>query len=188
MTKNKIFNKTTAIKKVTALFYKKGYFATSMQDIVDATKLNRSSIYNSFGSKLELFVECFKLNDAKYKRDIQKIIISQENAIKSLHAVFELSIKENNNGYLIPNYIPEMKNDEPIIKKMVISQQEYMLQLFEDIIKKGQRSGNINNSKSERQYALFLLSSFQGLKVISFNMKNQNDLHNIIYNALSILE
>ena len=188
MAKDKILNRTVALKKVTALFYKKGYFATSMQHIVDTTKLNRSSIYNSFGSKLELFVECFKVNDAKYKRDIQKIIIAYGTPVKSLHGVFELSLKESHNGYLIPNYITEMKNEELVIKNIVTNQEEYMLQLFEDIIKKGQNLGTINNSKSERQYALFLLSCFQGLKIISYNMKDENDLHNIIYTALSISE
>jgi TetR/AcrR family transcriptional repressor of nem operon len=37
------------------LFWEKGYAATSMGDIVDATGLNKSSLYNSFGSKEEMF-------------------------------------------------------------------------------------------------------------------------------------
>ncbi|KMW56125.1 Transcriptional regulator, TetR family [Candidatus Rhodobacter oscarellae] len=40
---------------MTALFWEKGYEATSMADILKASGLNKSSLYNSFGSKKDLF-------------------------------------------------------------------------------------------------------------------------------------
>jgi len=40
---------------VVALFWEKGFEATSVADIVEATGLNKSSLYNAFGSKEALF-------------------------------------------------------------------------------------------------------------------------------------
>ena len=50
MPKLETFDKVQVIDKAMYLFHAKGYHLTSMQDLVDATGLNRSSIYNSFGS------------------------------------------------------------------------------------------------------------------------------------------
>lgn len=188
MSKETTFNKTKIVNKITILFHTRGYSDTSMQDIVAVTGLNRSSIYNTFGSKLELFTECFENCETRYKRDIQKIILSSENAIKTIRQILELSINESNNGYLIPNYFSEIKNKEPLIRKMIMNQQEYLFDLFEDIIRRGKDLGTINNSKSTKQFANYLLTSYQGLQSMKILALENNKLENVIYDVISVLE
>jgi AcrR family transcriptional regulator len=49
------FTDTAVLDALVALFWEQGYESTSLADIVAATGLNKSSLYNSFGSKEELF-------------------------------------------------------------------------------------------------------------------------------------
>lgn len=49
------FDDDAVLDALVQLFWEQGYEATSMADIVTATGLNKSSLYNSFGSKDELF-------------------------------------------------------------------------------------------------------------------------------------
>jgi len=49
------FDTDEVLDRVVDLFWVQGYEATSMSDIVEATGLNKSSLYNSFGTKEELF-------------------------------------------------------------------------------------------------------------------------------------
>ncbi len=49
------FDIDTVLESLTQLFWEKGFESTSMADIVDATGLNKSSLYNAFGSKEALF-------------------------------------------------------------------------------------------------------------------------------------
>ena len=49
------FNNDEVLDALVQLFWEKGYEATSLADIVAATGVNKSSLYNSFGSKDELF-------------------------------------------------------------------------------------------------------------------------------------
>ena len=49
------FDTDEVLNNLVDLFWEKGYAAASMTDIVDATGLNKSSLYNSFGSKEEMF-------------------------------------------------------------------------------------------------------------------------------------
>ena len=188
MSKNTSFSKAKILNKVTTLFYSNGYCATSMQDIVEVSNLNRSSIYNTFGSKLELFIECFDSCETKYRRDIQKIIMISTNPLKTIREILELSINESVNGYLIPNYISEIKNKEPQISRLVNNQQAYLVDLFEDIVKRGQNLGSINNSKSSKQYANYLLTSYQGLQIMKSFPENEYKLQNVIYDVISVIE
>lgn len=49
------FDEDAVLDAVMELFEEKGYEATSLADIVEAAGLNKSSLYNTFGSKEELF-------------------------------------------------------------------------------------------------------------------------------------
>ncbi|MFJ3338659.1 TetR/AcrR family transcriptional regulator [Streptomyces sp. NPDC086766] len=51
----KHFAPDTALETVLRLFWRQGFAATAIQDIVTATGLNRSSLYATFGGKQELY-------------------------------------------------------------------------------------------------------------------------------------
>ncbi len=49
------FDEGAVLDAVTELFWEQGFETASLHDIVDAAGLNKSSLYNAFGSKEELF-------------------------------------------------------------------------------------------------------------------------------------
>ena len=49
------FDRDQVLDALIGLFSEKGFEATAMSDVVEATGLNKSSLYNAFGSKDELF-------------------------------------------------------------------------------------------------------------------------------------
>lgn len=51
------FDRNTVVLKAMELFWDYGYTHTSLDALCEATALNRSSLYNAFGSKLGLFTE-----------------------------------------------------------------------------------------------------------------------------------
>lgn len=51
----KHFDPEAALDTVVRLFWRRGVATTGIQDIVDATGLNRSSLYSTFGGKQELY-------------------------------------------------------------------------------------------------------------------------------------
>lgn len=52
----KHFDPDAALEKVVRLFWKQGMAATGVQDIVNATGLNRSSLYSTYGGKQQLYL------------------------------------------------------------------------------------------------------------------------------------
>lgn len=55
MSRTKEFDTDAALERAMRLFWRRGYEATSVQDLVDELGLNRSSLYATFGDKAQLF-------------------------------------------------------------------------------------------------------------------------------------
>ncbi len=55
------FDRTRAVNKALALFWRKGYQATSLADLLEAMDIGRSSFYAAFTDKRTLYLECLDL-------------------------------------------------------------------------------------------------------------------------------
>lgn len=60
MGRPKSYDRAEIIELVMEIFWLKGYAATSMSDLTEATGLNKKSLYNEFGSKEALFNVAFE--------------------------------------------------------------------------------------------------------------------------------
>lgn len=58
MARPKNYQRDEVIQQALELFWRKGFAATSLSDLTEATGLNKRSLYNEFGSKEELFQVC----------------------------------------------------------------------------------------------------------------------------------
>ncbi|ADV84368.1 TetR/AcrR family transcriptional regulator [Terriglobus saanensis] len=57
MARTKEFDQEEALDAAMHLFWEHGYEATSIQELVEATGVQRQSLYDTFGSKHELFLQ-----------------------------------------------------------------------------------------------------------------------------------
>lgn len=64
------FDKDKALAAAMHLFWARGYSATSIQDLEQATGLKRSSIYNTFGNKRTIFQKCLAL----YRLQVEELL------------------------------------------------------------------------------------------------------------------
>lgn len=56
MARRREFEPVEALDKAMELFWRRGYQATSVQNLVDHLGINRQSLYDMFGDKHELFL------------------------------------------------------------------------------------------------------------------------------------
>ncbi len=192
MPKTETFNRKEVLQKATQIFHKKGYNGTSMQDLVDATSLNRSSIYNSFGSKLNMFLEVLSFYQSYHNTNFSQGIANSYNATEAIETIFELNLNEilndeDRKGCMIVNCKSEMVNQEPSIKSFMEKNQDRMIAMLEDIVYKGQMEKVFNHKQTASQYALYLFSSIQGLRMTGILNKNNEDLKNLINTVLKVL-
>lgn len=192
MPKVETFNKEFVLKKATDVFHKKGFNATSMQDLVDATALNRSSIYNSFGSKLDLFIACLKSYQGLYGIKMSETLDKADNSLHAIELLFEFYLNEiiedkEDKGCLITNCTSEMANQEKSIINFLSSNQRSFMGLLEKLVSNGQKESVINLNRTAHEYALYLFSSIQGFRTTGILISNKTDLQTIVKTIIQTL-
>ena len=60
MARPKEFDREVAVARAMSVFWSKGYAATSTDDLLQAMKIGRQSLYDTFGDKRRLFVEALE--------------------------------------------------------------------------------------------------------------------------------
>jgi AcrR family transcriptional regulator len=88
-------------KRVLALalevFWRKGWLSTSMEDLAQATDVQRGSLYNAYGSKEALFLLAFE-GYATLFLDGARRALEAPDAEQALHQFFELAVRNMSSG------------------------------------------------------------------------------------------
>lgn len=187
------FNREYAVRQAMDVFWEKGYNGTSMQDLVDATDLNRSSIYNSFGSKLELYKTTLQFYQKQSGGLFQKALLNAKNPLEAIRLIFESFLpqmlgKEGDRGCYVMNCKSEMGNREVDVRKWLLANQENTLDIFSELIKVGQEQNVINSKEDSTTYAYLIFNAFQGFRMTGILVKDRKVLEKIIDNTLKVIE
>jgi TetR/AcrR family transcriptional regulator, copper-responsive repressor len=117
------FDEDAALDALTGLFWQKGYEATSINDIVRASGVNKSSLYNAYGSKQDLF--CFVLSRYVDQR-MQALAHLAENGtgegVEPLHGFLDAMREFGRAGCLAVNTTTEIGTRDATVARLA---QEY---------------------------------------------------------------
>ncbi|MEP5611592.1 MAG: TetR/AcrR family transcriptional regulator, partial [Cyclobacteriaceae bacterium] len=176
------------LRNVTDLFWQRGYNGTSMQDLVDVTGLNRSSIYNSFGDKFQLFEESLKYYQKTQNNLLRTTFSEAESPKKAIMSLFRGISDDinagNQRGCMLTACTSELGSEQPRIKDFLVENKERVVASFAALIEGAQQLGEISQDKESRTLALYLFSALQGLRVTSMIEPN---LEGVTEQILSIL-
>src|SRR5262245_918608 len=170
MPKQVLFNEQGSLQKAMELFWLKGYNGTSMDDLTKATGLSRSSIYNSFGDKYSLFIQCLDYYKAYLFDKLTPALENLKSPVKKIETVFRHSIDgllndKERKGCLIVNTTAELANLEEGISLFVKDYEAELTGLFQNWIKEGQESGEISKLFSSLALSRYVFNSYSGLKI-----------------------
>lgn len=90
----KSFNEVDAVEKAMQVFWKKGYDATSITDLIKGTGINRGSLYNAFGGKHEIFVAALVKYDAEKRRAALAELEALDNPVAAINGLFDSIVQE----------------------------------------------------------------------------------------------
>ena len=74
MAGTKQFDEDEALDRAMALFWRRGFGATSMQDIAVATGVLRGSLYNAYGDKQALFLRVFARYRERFLANVAEVL------------------------------------------------------------------------------------------------------------------
>jgi AcrR family transcriptional regulator len=152
-----------ALQEVTAAFWKQGYSGTSLDDLANATGMNRPSIYAAFGNKRALYLNALKNYwEAGYVA-MRDALVYDKPLPQALMQVYEraLSIYFPTRGqplgcFAIGTAVTEAAEDSEI-RSTLLTGLRALDNFFEARIRAAQKSGEV--SKKGDAVALAYLAS-----------------------------
>ncbi|MAX82346.1 MAG: TetR family transcriptional regulator [Crocinitomicaceae bacterium] len=193
MPRVKLFDENEVLTKAMHLFWKQGYSATSVQDLVTHLGINRASIYDTFGDKEKLFLRAFENYRKTNIKGVSDFFQSEPNVKRGLQKLFERAIDESivdndKKGCFVVNTTTELvPGDEKMLNLLVENKKAFEAILYEYLLK-GETEGQIKKGKELKSIAVLLFTLYSGLKVVSKVQPNKKELTNSVALTLSLLD
>ena len=160
------------VERAAGVFNTKGYFGSSMTDLVREIGLEKGGIYNHFASKEELALEAFDYAVGTMQERFQAALEGKEEALESLFAIVDVL------GGLAED--PPVAGGCPVLNTAVESDDAHMelkgrareamngwLRLIGSIIKEGVRNGELRPGTDARETASVVVATLEGAVVLS---------------------
>jgi TetR/AcrR family transcriptional repressor of nem operon len=193
MPRTKAFNENEALEKALQLFWKQGYHATSVQDLVDHLSINRASLYDTFGGKKELFERAFDQYIQSNTAQMRSFLRQQSNVRSGLRKLFVNTIQEsvndpNRKGCFVVNTTTELVPNDPDIIQTLEKNRHRFESLFLDYLRMGQEKREIPPGKDLPAIARLLFTLYNGLKVVAKTHPTEEDQLASVDALLTILD
>ncbi|WP_431217006.1 TetR/AcrR family transcriptional regulator [Puia sp. P3] len=192
MARKKEFDEKTLLDKAVGLFWRKGYNATSAQDLVDELGISRSSLYDTYTDKRNLFKESLRQYQLCNTSVVVRMADESADARQTVQQIFQNIIKEStedefNRGCFMVNTAVELSGQDKEIGELVSQNNKGVEDALTRLVKKGQADGQFSTKKTARAFARYLFSSISGLRVAARSGADRRVLNDIADVVLSTL-
>ncbi len=174
-------------------FWRQGYTATSLQDLLSAMQISKSSFYQTFDCKHTLFQRCIKHYRSTLENDMLTHLQQNSSARQFIETTFRAigdnkQQTDNQFGCLLMNAASEFAQSDPVIAELVQKGIQKMRAVFLLALKRAQTEGDIPSDKNPDALASYLVSSMGGLRNMAKAGENQKTLKEITKIILSTLD
>lgn len=193
MARPREFQREEVVAKALSVFWRKGYQATSVQDLVEATGVNRGSLYDTFGDKHGLFLEAV----AHYRSHVtaQRLARLEEPgpSRRRIAAFFkelvDFSLGEGRLlGCLMTNSAIELAPHDRDTRLAVAASMGAMEAAFRRVLTQARKNGEIRAQKSPADLARFFTTTANGLRVMAKVQPDRAALNGVVRVALQALD
>ena len=179
------YDRDTVLDAAMHIFWRQGYDATSMQDLLEGMKLSKSSLYQAFGSKHNLFLLCIKRYREMTLAEMQERLEGSTRGIdfiaETLSGVInEVSEVANPKGCLVTNTASEFAQSDSQIAASVASGLDSYRAMFRQAVEKGQRDGSVRSDTKAELLANYLVNNMSGLRTMVKSGTDQNTLKEMV--------
>ncbi len=186
------FNKTIALEAAVEAFWTNGYERTSLQDLVDSMDLSKSSFYNAYGSKHNLFADALLSYSTMMAASLRQRLEAAGSGIgfieELLSEIVATSTEDSaRRGCFLMNTASELAQSDCEISKITKTGFRQFQSVFRDAVARAIEEGEISPDKNPDRVAWFILNGIVGLKSLvkaGIDKENLAQIQGIILNSL----
>ena len=189
MARPREYDRDEVLEKAMHVFWAKGYECASVQDLVAAMGINRGSLYAEFGDKEGLHVAAL---ERFYDNEItpQFATLDGPGPLRErLRALLMSAVAGGRvRGCMISNSAVELCPDEGDVGSLVGAGLRRAESTVHRALMRAREDGEIGAGRDVRALARYLVSSLNGLRVISRAIDDPKTVRDIVDTTLSAID
>lgn len=162
----KQFDREEALSRAVEVFWTQGYGGTSIEDLLEAMELSRSSMYSTFGDKKALFLEALQVWIDDQIAQFVETLRGSGSLVDRVRGAFQQRHDAQkaleNAGCLFGNTVAENGMQDPeiarVLETFVRRGERVLVSTLEDAL----RTGELAKGTDVHALALFLITVSQG--------------------------
>jgi TetR/AcrR family transcriptional repressor of nem operon len=172
MARPKEFDPDTVLDRALALFWERGYEATSVADLVERLGVGRASLYATFGDKHAIYLRALDRYVAMRHPDYVVLLSRPGPAIDALRAVVRAYAEgaasdRQRRGCFVVNTATERLPTDRAAARRVEAEWDTLERALEGALRRAQAEGDLPSERDPRRTARFLLALLQGIQVLA---------------------
>lgn len=196
MARPRMFDEERALDAAMHTFWEKGYEATSTQDLCEATGLGRSSIYNTFKSKRDLFGRALAhYIDTMTTAQLAVLEDTRHRASDRIRGLFAMIVDGETEhraggrslGCLTVNTTVELAARDSRAAELLERDTARRLAVLRAVIEEGRRDGSITSQRDAEALARFINAAIGGMRISSQGGADRTALESIAEVTLDAL-
>ena len=192
MARTKAFDQAVALQKAMHIFWDKGFGGASMSDLTEAMGLSRSSLYETFGDKQDLFHQALDRYIRNMEMKRTRILTSAASARQGLRDYLQGAVnfvlnEEHPVGCFYTNTSIAMNPDKRVQALMKQATEEQEEDFYRSMVK-AKTSGEIGSDKDPRALAKYFVGLIRGISVVARIYKDRKTLEDIMNVGLTVLD
>ena len=185
MPKTKQFNREKVLEVASSIFHQRGYNGTSIDEILKATGLSRSSLYDSFKDKHSLYLQSLEFYKNRETSFYDTVDQTKFTGLQKIEHLFNEVIKHliehpEDNGCLMVNAAAEMSKKCEKTAQVVCNNKDEVQDIFTTWLEDAVAKNVLKLSNAPSSYSPFLFNALCGLKVLSQSGATKEELNNVV--------
>ena len=172
MARPRSFSPDDALDAALGVFRRLGYEAASVQDLVDATGLSRSSLYATFGDKHSLYLAVLDRYRAAGRKYLDGALACDAGAssIDAIRAYLRSVAEETGEagvpplGCLMTNAAAEVASRDPETAQRARASADGLATAFQSAVERAQAAGEVDTERDAQALGRFLAATVFGLR------------------------
>lgn len=182
-----------ALGKALDLFRRQGFAATSLDDLSDATGMNRPSLYSAFGDKRELYIKSYQRYRDDARASMTEIFREEMPLRQRLESIFACALNIYLSGetgprgcFTVVTAASEAVGD-PEIRAMVLDGLTELDKAFANCFRRAKEKGELPESVDPAVLAQLASATVHSIAIRSRARVSRKELEAIVKGAIDVM-
>lgn len=183
MVRPREFDECQALDAAMLVFWRRGFAGTSIADLVEATGVQRQSLYNTFGDKQALFARAldrYRERAAHLTAPLRAYLDGEGDAVSALRAyvlgTYSYHRKHGCGGCMMIKTALDGEVDDPAIRRAVKTSGKHTQQLIAAVCARGQAAGELREDHTPAALSQLVFALQNGLAAVAQIGASQREL------------